>query len=670
VEAIRRRTLALTLAVALAIALVGAQAALGALQWTERRLTAEPADEYRASIWGDLVVYELWTGLSEDVFMRDLATGQVTPIAVHPASQIFPRIYGDTIVWYDDRNHQAVPGAPYWDIYAYDLSSGTEMRITDEAVSQADPAIHGTNIVWADLRAPGNGNDIWRYDLVDGTEHPVIQGVAHQYYPDIFGERIVYQTSDTPSGNTDIYLHDLADGSTRRITDETANAAHTAWQYRPRLWGDQIVWEDSRHHGGGSGGPFDVYAHDLVPGTEHRITDEPVDQTLPSVSRDVITWEDSRNHWAAPGGPYPDIYAHDLSDGSEWRITDEAAFQEQPGIWASKLVWEDRRDGAQKDIWAADLELTVDRSGGPTRYGTAALISQNHFASAGTVVLATGAMFPDALSASGLAGCYGGPLLLTLPDQLMPQARDEIVRLGATDVVIVGGEGAVSAEVAAALQGMGLNVSRIGGEDRFHTSTLIAAEVERMTGARFEQTAFVARGDEFPDALAVSPLAYYHRFPILLTPPDALNSRTEAALRDLDIETAVVAGGPGAVSEGVKNAVDGVLAGNGGTPSERWAGPTRYETAVEVARRGSDAYWAGTGFIGLAVGDNFPDALAGGCAAGREFGVLLLTPTNDLPVAAEGFINDVKNGVGWVEAFGGADVVSDAVASEVLQLLP
>jgi putative cell wall-binding protein len=298
------------------------------------------------------------------------------------------------------------------------------------------------------------------------------------------------------------------------------------------------------------------------------------------------------------------------------------------------------------------------------------MISENHFANAGTVVLATGAMFPDALSASGLAGCYGGPLLLTLPDQLMPQARDEIMRLGATDVVIVGGPGAVSTNVETTLRGMGLNVSRVGGTDRFHTSTLIAAEVERLTGGRFEKTAFIARGDEFPDALAVSPLAYYNRFPILLTPPDALQPVTENAIRDLDIEEAVVAGGPGAVSAGVKNEVDTLLAANGGGLSERWAGPTRYETAVEVARNGSNAYWAGTGYIGLAVGDNFPDALAGGCAAGREFGVLLLTPTGDLPAAAEDFVTVVRNGVAWVEAYGGTDVVSDAAVNEVVQLLP
>jgi beta propeller repeat protein len=637
------------------IALLGAQSALGQLTFTEMNITNDGPDQDDASIWGDLIVYEDSSNpASDEIWMYDLSTGTKTRITNAGLDAWEPRIYGDKIAY-----QQYGVGGTNDDIFVYDLSTGTETPITSDTAAQGECAIHGTRVVWeSNQNNPPDSYDVYAYDLVAGTTQLVAGGSAYQGYPDVFGERIVYEDYGDPQADADIYMHDLTDGTETKITDRDASTKWDEDQFDPRIWGDTVVWYDYRNP------DIDVWAYDVSTGTEQRITDENATQEYPAVFRDFIAWSDERSNW--------NVYLHDLRDGQEYPITSSTEIQDYPDVWGNKTVWTDYRDtvGSQADIWMAESELELDRSGGLTRYETAAEISQNHFANAGTVVLATGAMFPDALSASGLAGCYGGPLLLTLPDQLMPQARDEITRLGATDVVIVGGEGAVSANVATALQGMGLNVSRIGGDDRFHTSTLIAEEVERLTGTQFEKTAFIARGDEFPDALAVSPLAYYNRFPILLTPPDALNEWTEAAIRDLDIETAVVAGGPGAVSADVKNAVDGVLTANGGGLSDRWAGPTRYETAVEVAQQGSNAYWAGNGFIGLAVGDNFPDALAGGCAAGREFGVLLLTPTDDLPAAAENFINDVENGVGWVEAFGGSDVVSDAVANEVLQLLP
>jgi putative cell wall-binding protein len=195
---------------------------------------------------------------------------------------------------------------------------------------------------------------------------------------------------------------------------------------------------------------------------------------------------------------------------------------------------------------------------------------------------------------------------------------------------------------------------------------MVAGRIASLTGPMFEQTAFIARGDEFPDALAASPPAYYNRFPILLTRPDSLPPSTLAALSGLDIETAAVAGGTGAVSDAVKAAIDTRLVSNGGAASDRWAGPTRYETAVEVAKGATDKHWAGRGFVGLAVGDNFPDALCGGAAAGREFGLVLLVRPASLPTAAGGFVDGSGDGIGWVEAFGGTAVVSDAVGNDVV----
>ncbi|MFE5409128.1 cell wall-binding repeat-containing protein [Microbacterium sp. NPDC056569] len=65
--------------------------------------------------------------------------------------------------------------------------------------------------------------------------------------------------------------------------------------------------------------------------------------------------------------------------------------------------------------------------------------------------------------------------------------------------------------------------------------------------------------------------------------------------------------------------------------TSRLAGPTRYETAVEVSKK---SYPNGASTVFLTSGTDFPDALAAGAAAGRSGGALLLTDPNALPAAA------------------------------------
>jgi putative cell wall-binding protein len=87
---------------------------------------------------------------------------------------------------------------------------------------------------------------------------------------------------------------------------------------------------------------------------------------------------------------------------------------------------------------------SVSRSAGADRYATAAAVSKATFASAGTVYLAAGTSFPDALAGAPAAGSVGAPLLLTATSCAPAATRAEIARLGATRVVAIGGTGVVS----------------------------------------------------------------------------------------------------------------------------------------------------------------------------------------------------------------------------------
>ncbi len=111
--------------------------------------------------------------------------------------------------------------------------------------------------------------------------------------------------------------------------------------------------------------------------------------------------------------------------------------------------------GAAPEQQLSDDGYDVARVAGADRYGTAALLARealNAGASVETVVLASGADFPDALAAAPSAHAEGGTLLLVDPADLggSPATRDLLAeRASDVDrVVLAGGESALSTRVA------------------------------------------------------------------------------------------------------------------------------------------------------------------------------------------------------------------------------
>ena len=93
----------------------------------------------------------------------------------------------------------------------------------------------------------------------------------------------------------------------------------------------------------------------------------------------------------------------------------------------------------------------VTRIAGNNRYETAAAVSRYTFPKGAPVaIVVSGTTFPDALAAAPFG--VRGPILLTDPNRLPPETAAEISRLGAKEVIIVGGVSAVSAQVENALK--------------------------------------------------------------------------------------------------------------------------------------------------------------------------------------------------------------------------
>jgi len=323
--------------------------------------------------------------------------------------------------------------------------------------------------------------------------------------------------------------------------------------------------------------------------------------------------------------------------------------------------------GPQPDMGCYEhAPFLADQLAGATRYQTACEVALRGFYLADTAIVASGEGFADALSATGLAGVYDAPVLLVKRDSVPQEVFDTFDELAVRKVVIIGGQDVVTPAVASALEAEGFEVQRLAGATRYETSARVAGEIARIEGGHFGQTGLIARGDAYPDALALGPLAYATKSPILLVKTAELPVAIADVIGDTQIKDVYVAGGTAAVSADVYAAVEAL-------PSvdtiERISGPDRYVTAARLAAEGLAAGCCRAGYVGIATGVNFPDALAGGATAGNRGGVLLLCRPDSLPSATAAFLTAHKDTVFRADVYGGDAAVAPAVRTAVKSAL-
>ena len=297
------------------------------------------------------------------------------------------------------------------------------------------------------------------------------------------------------------------------------------------------------------------------------------------------------------------------------------------------------------------------RLGGANRYATAAAVSKAYVSpGVGTVFVATGANFPDALAGAAAAGAMGAPILLVAQDSIPAPTATELTRLKPAKIVILGATGVVSDAVAKALGQYAPSVTRLGGANRYAT----AAAVSKAYVSPGVGTVFVATGANFPDALAGAAAAGAMGAPILLVAQDSIPAPTATELTRLKPAKIVILGATGVVSDAVAKAL-----GQYAPSVTRLGGANRYATAAAVSK----AYVSpGVGTVFVATGANFPDALAGAAAAGAMGAPILLVAQDSIPAPTATEI--ARLATRTIVILGATGVVSDAVRTQLAALQP
>lgn len=323
------------------------------------------------------------------------------------------------------------------------------------------------------------------------------------------------------------------------------------------------------------------------------------------------------------------------------------------------------------------------RIAGSDRYSTAIEISKEGFNKSKYVILASGDKnnYSDALSVTPLAKAYNAPILFTSGNKLEAAVEREIIRLNASDVIIVGGTSAISVKIEDQLKNDGFDCERIAGADRYDTCAKIADRLVKTLGEN--NTIVIANGNNVANAISITSFAASNGIPIILSEKDQIPANSmNYILKYKDvINTCIVVGGQDSVSNKALEALPSII-NNFSLSSNvlRLAGANRYDTNKAVINQLTNRLKALRGQaydftnVYFAAGEDFPSALAGAALAAKNDAPLILVSLNPLDNKAipqlmkDDAIDYKGNSVPIINkyTFGDTSAVDDDVMNQVL----
>ena len=184
--------------------------------------------------------------------------------------------------------------------------------------------------------------------------------------------------------------------------------------------------------------------------------------------------------------------------------------------------------------------VTVKRLAGANRFDTNLAILAEAGVENQEILICTGTNFADSLSASAT----GMPIMLVYNEsgKLTDEQAKYLAQLNGCTFTVIGGEKAVSAELAAAIGTYGA-VQRLAGEDRFQTSVAIAQRYFRLP-----DSVVMAYAGNYPDGLCGGVLANALKAPLILT-MNGYEAHARKYVFNTKVEGGLILGGAGLISD-------------------------------------------------------------------------------------------------------------------------
>ncbi|MDR0880550.1 MAG: family 10 glycosylhydrolase [Clostridioides sp.] len=267
--------------------------------------------------------------------------------------------------------------------------------------------------------------------------------------------------------------------------------------------------------------------------------------------------------------------------------------------------------------------VKVEELNGKTRYETAVEISKKGWGSGSkTVVLVNGYSIVDGITSTPLATTEGAPLLLVEKDKIPDSTKAEISRLGAENIVIIGGESSISEKVEEALTGIKkeIKIDRVGGIDRYETSLKIAEKVAEKNEIK---EVYITGGSGEADSLSIASMAGVVKQPILLASKTDISEGICEFIKDKSVSNAYFIGGTSVISEAVVAKVNQLVSSD--VSKNRISGSNRQETNAKVVEK----FYPNTELnsVFASKSDKLVDALTAGPLAAKSNSPVFLVGT-------------------------------------------
>ena len=272
--------------------------------------------------------------------------------------------------------------------------------------------------------------------------------------------------------------------------------------------------------------------------------------------------------------------------------------------------------------------FVVKEVSGTSRIGTAIAAAKNAYPQgAQGVIVATSSNYPDALSASSLAGALNFPILL-VDDASIEQVATAISELEAKELIAIGSPSSVSSKAFRTLGKLvGGNAVRLAGENRYDTNMAVF-DYGQARGL-WEGDPVIATGSNYPDALSISSYTAVKASPLFLVDNQTgfSDEAASALIGEYAASRTIIVGGTGSVSLSVESWLNINL----GKAPVRLAGglnnsypASRYGTSAAIA---DFCKSEGMSFetLAFATGENYPDALVAGPLQAKNNGPILLS---------------------------------------------
>lgn len=312
----------------------------------------------------------------------------------------------------------------------------------------------------------------------------------------------------------------------------------------------------------------------------------------------------------------------------------------------------------------------TERIDAKNRFETAKKIKEKEFKNADTAVVVNSNEFSDSISATNISNGKS-PILYTDSDKLDNLTKEALK--GVKKVYITGGEKTISSKVVDELNGMGIEVIRVKGKDRYEVNAKSATTSHPVSNKK--QNVVIASGENFADSISSTSLAKKKNAPVLLVKKNEVPKSIKEYLNSFSkkglLGDITIVGGENSVSKAVENELFKLA------KVTRIAGDDRYQTSVKVAKH----VGVNSERTIVASGEKFVDVLAASPVAQKYNAPIVLVKKMDVPRnedyktqeqksnSVESFFKQNKSKIMHTMVFGGKNTIDNFVVNGIKDLL-